>query len=63
MWSTAPKVLVVADLVDLSLQVVDDLGGHLVTQDLVQIDPLVHRDRLIRRQLDTFLYLLMKMNK
>lgn len=47
----------VSDLVDLSLQVVDDLGGDLVAQDLVQVDPLVEGDRLVRRQLDTFLYL------
>lgn len=54
------RLLAVTDLVDLSLQVVDDLGRHLVTQDLEQVDPLVHGDGLVRRQLDTFLDLVTK---
>lgn len=47
----------VPDLVDLALEVVDDLGGNLVTQDLEQVDPLVYWDWFIRRQLNAFLYL------
>lgn len=46
-----------ADLVDLALEVVDDLGGYLVSQDLVEVDPLVTGDRFVGRQLDTFLHL------
>lgn len=40
--------LVVADLVNLALEVVDHLRWNLVTEDLVQVDPLVSGDRLIR---------------
>jgi hypothetical protein len=47
--------LVAADLVDLVLQVDDNLRGHLVSEDLLQVDPLVARDRLIGCQLNAFL--------
>lgn len=50
-------ILIAADLVDLSLEVVDDFGGHLVSEDLVQVDPLVSGDGLVGRQLNSFLNL------
>lgn len=50
--------LVGSDLVDLRLQVLDHLLGHLVAQDLKQVDALVSGDRLVRSQLDAFLHVL-----
>lgn len=43
------------DLVDLALQVVDHLRGELVSEDLVQVDPLVTGDGLVGGQLDALL--------
>lgn len=48
-------ILVTADLVDLALEVVNDFRRHLVSKDLIQVDPLVSRDGLIGRQLNAFL--------
>jgi len=55
MWG---RLGLVADLVDLRLQVGDDLGGDVVTQDLGQVDALVGADVLVSRQLDALLDLL-----
>lgn len=44
-----------ADLVDLTLEVVDHFGGDLVSEDLVKVDPLVAGDGLVGRQLNAFL--------
>lgn len=54
--------LLAADLVDLTLEVVDHLGGHLVAEDLEEVDALVAGDRLVRRQLDALLDLSQKNN-
>lgn len=57
MYSFIVLMSLSAHLVDLSLQVVDHLRRHLVTQDLVQVDALVSRDGLVGGQLYAFLYL------
>lgn len=48
-------LLILSDLVDLRLQILDDLAGHLVSQDLVQVDALVSGNRLVRSQLNALL--------
>lgn len=47
--------LVLADLVDLALQIVHHLGRHLIAEDLEQIDALVAGNRLVGGQLDALL--------
>lgn len=52
------RPLVVADLVDLGLEVGDDFGRDVVTEDLGQVDALVGADVLVGGQLDALLHLL-----
>lgn len=42
-------VLLTTDLVDLALEVVDHFRGHLVSEDLKQVDPLVAGDGFVGR--------------
>lgn len=50
--------LIIADLVHLRLQVLDDLLRHLVAQNLKQINPLVAGNRLVRSQFNALLHVL-----
>jgi len=47
-----------SDLVDLGLEVADYLWGHMVAEDLKQVDGLRSGYRLVRNQLHSFLDLL-----
>jgi hypothetical protein len=55
---SARVCLVLADLVDLRLQVGDHLGGHVGSQDGGQVDALVAGQVLERGQLDALLHVL-----
>lgn len=48
---------ILPDLIDLGLQVVDHLWGHVFSEDLEEVDPFVARDGFDGCQLDAFLHL------
>lgn len=50
--------LILSNLVDLGLQILDDFTGHLVAEDLEQIDALVAGNRLVGAQLNALLHIL-----
>lgn len=56
-WREVSWCLLATDLIDLTLEVVDHLGRHLVTEDLEQINALVTGNRLVCRQFDALLNL------